>query len=238
VACGALRSRRDRGQALVEICITFVVLVPLFLFVWLLADLQALQHTTIAATRQVALEAYYREPAQVEWITQAHFEPFSRLTESVSITVAPTAQPEVASVYEKLAFLTLEPALVVGSGEFDLARDAAVRVDSSVSLKPAALLPHWLDLPELILQESMTLMLDDWDASGPEQVRARTGAVSAASRLDDWKTLLEPVAWALSFVEPAFSRLCFGRIDSEIVPADRLPEHITRQSDLRVSPCR
>lgn len=225
------------GQALVETCIALIVLVPLLLFAWLLADLNALQHAAIAATRQTALETFHREPLELEAINVAHLQPFAHLIDAADLLVEGTAQPEVVTTYERLAFLALEPAKLVGAGDFDLAQDSALRASVSIRLRPAALLPRWLELPELTLQEHMSLMHDDWDAASSEQVRLRTAALSAAGRLNEWKSILAPVSWALSFLEPAFEKLCLGRIDPEIVPADRLSADATQQSDLRKQAC-
>lgn len=237
MACRALNARRERGQALLEITISSIVLVPLLLCGILLAQMQSLQHATIAATRQLALESFHRSMASDEQIRAAHFLPFDPLVDSIALQRLLAEQPEKLREAEAIVFGAIAPAMLVGQGSFDLARDSALSGQIEVRLKASALLPRWLDLPALALREQMTLLLDDWSATGPQQVLARTAALSVAGSLRELTEPLDPVLWAMSIVEPAFSRLCIGRIDPEIVPADRLPEAATRQSDLRTQEC-
>jgi hypothetical protein len=92
----------------------------------------------------------------------------------------------------------------------------------SVKLSNVAALPAPLNALNLSLTESSAVVGNAWDASGPEQVALRTKPWVPASALGRAAGLLQPVIWALSFLEPSFDRLTIGKICPEIVPGDRV----------------
>lgn len=92
----------------------------------------------------------------------------------------------------------------------------------TVRLNNMALLPEPLDRLDLTLRESAAVMVDSWDASGPEQAARRSRTFTLAGPLSQIKGVLDPVDAALSWIEPAFKDLHFGQVCPDIVPSDRV----------------
>ena len=92
----------------------------------------------------------------------------------------------------------------------------------SVKLNNLALLPEPLDKLNLTLRESAAVMTESWDANGPRQAALRSRTFTLAGPLSQINGLLQPVEWALSWIEPAFSDLHLGQVCPDIVPADRV----------------
>jgi hypothetical protein len=147
------------------------------------------------------------------------------------------AQPTAVARTEALAFGMIAPAAVLGVGTFDLRRSAAVRAEAIVPLRAitsagARLLPEGARL-----QEHLELLVDAWGAQDSRQVAGRIGAFVPATRLGDAVALLAPLRWAITLFEPSFARFCPGRIEPDIVPADRLSGARRAPLDLRNAPC-
>jgi len=97
-------------------------------------------------------------------------------------------------------------------------------VSSTVTVKLAnvAALPAPLDKLDLTLRESAAVVTDSWDAANPRQAALRSRTFTLAGPLAEVDALLDPVKWALSWIEPDFDELEFGQVCPDIVPADRL----------------
>jgi hypothetical protein len=53
--------------------------------------------------------------------------------------------------------------------------------------------------------------------------------------LREWTEPMRAATGAIALLEPAFAKLCIGRIDIDVVPADRLQG--AAATDLRNRPC-
>jgi hypothetical protein len=92
----------------------------------------------------------------------------------------------------------------------------------SVKLNNIAALPAPLDKLNLTLRESHSLVLDSWDASGPRQAALRSRTYTLAGPITQINGLMDPLKWALSWIEPSFNDLQMGQVCPDIVPADRV----------------
>jgi len=92
----------------------------------------------------------------------------------------------------------------------------------SVKLANVALLPAPLNKLDLTLRESSAVMIDNWDASGPEQAALRSRTFTVAGPLAQLDKVIDPIRGFLSVLEPAFDDLHFGQVCPDIVPADRV----------------
>jgi hypothetical protein len=253
----------SRGQALVEVLLATLLLVPLWLGVVYISRWHDLQHATIGAARYAAFESHAsagREgPARIEATLRRRL--FSRDPARFSQS-APG--PADVGVRPQWADHRGEPSL--------LDRDAGPRLQLAVApqtaevataeprlfgmLAPARFVggpgfdlqrdaarraPGPLPAPvgglRLTLTERLSLLVDPWAARDPAQVAARIDSLSPAGRLREWVRPLEPVRWAVALFEPAFERLCLGRTDPEIVPPDRLVGGRGAALDLRSRRC-
>lgn len=153
-----------------------------------------------------------------------------------SVAVGRTAQPEEVAEAERFAFGLIGPARSLGGPPFDLQRDAARGVTVTVPVAHAADLPAPIGGLRFDLVERRQLLVDPWASAAPVQVERRTAALSTSAALQALVRPLEPLRWAVSTVEPAFARLCLGRIESDVVPEDRV-RGARSILDLRQRPC-
>ncbi len=110
----------------------------------------------------------------------------------------------------------------LGAGSLDLQNDGLISSLASARVSRAARLPPPLDRLDLELTASTTLLTNAWSASGPRHVVRRVEPLMPSSGLRRIAAALTPVQLAVSLIEPDFRRLCFGHVDVEIVPPDRL----------------
>lgn len=231
----------SRGQAFSESLAAVLFLVPLMLSMIYLATLMQAEQTAVLTARELAFAALHSADGQVtpEIISRLQVLLTSEegaSAENLDAEVTATEIGAVPLLIEQTAMTLLTPAEVVGVGSFDLPSVRAARASVVVSVAADSALDLPIDQP-ISLREGISFFAGHGAASGPEQVRARTASLSVASVLAEIAQPLEAVADVASVLEPALRMLCIGRIDPEIVPADRLPADITRTSDLRYQSC-
>jgi hypothetical protein len=103
-----------------------------------------------------------------------------------------------------------------------LPRDGYATSTVAVKLANIGILPAPLNKMDLTLREQSSVALDSWDASGPRQAALRSRSFTLAGPFARLDSLLTPVEWALSWIEPSFRDLHIGQVCPDIVPADRL----------------
>jgi len=153
------------------------------------------------------------------------------------VLVAAAPQPQLVARTEQRAFLLLGPARLVGDRPFDLQREAARAATVQVPLRHAQFLPEPMAGLRFTLTERLSLLVDSWSSGDPREVAARTEALSPVGEMRDLVRPLDPVRWAVSLFEPEVERLCLGRIEPDLVPADRLVGARGAALDLRTRPC-
>jgi hypothetical protein len=92
-----------------------------------------------------------------------------------------------------------------------------------------------LDEPHLNLEESLSTLHDDWFAPNREIAVSRVAGLMVTGPLREWTEPMQSVTGAIALLEPAFSYLCIGRIDIDVVPDDRVVG--AAPTDLRSRPC-
>jgi hypothetical protein len=105
---------------------------------------------------------------------------------------------------------------------FDVDQNGFHTAQLRVSVRDQHGMPAPLDALGIELHESAALLGDAWNASGPAHVRQRVSGLVATSLAAEARSLLRPLDAPIALIEPAVRRLCWGRIDPEVVPADRL----------------
>lgn len=229
------------GQAFVESLVAIVFLIPLLLCMVYLADLMRAEEGAVAAARQLALAAMHEPSGHLDPSTLKKLQDISLPVdglagEALAPRVGQLSLPNSASDVEKAARGLLLPADSVGIGRFDLPDFAARQSSTEISLGSTRDLGVTIDIP-VVVRSSVAFLAGHGAASAPSQVRTRTAALSVAGTLGEVAEPIELLATIASLLEPSLRRLCIGRIDPEIVPADRLPVPATRSSDLRYQPC-
>ncbi len=246
---------RQRGQALIEAVVATLLLLPMFVAAYLMWVWQDARHAALVAARYVAFDAALggqgvsvgqsREALSrhvLDGRGRGWLGIDSRGTEliddaGVQVEVLPWALPGSLETTETAALALLAPARALGSGVLDLQRGGGVR--AAISLQARALL-----LPRTLgrvrgprLTANLSLLTDPWRSNGAETSRSRVASLSAAGRTREWVEPLRGVRGALALVDPAFERLCLGRIDVDVVPADRLAGLSAAPTELRQIPC-
>jgi hypothetical protein len=109
----------------------------------------------------------------------------------------------------------------LGSG-FDLTESGMSSGSLRARVDPLEGLPAPFDSLTLALSAPYALLGDAWHAGGPAHVAARAGGLVPATRLAALNSIWRPLAVPLSLVEPNLDELCFGIIEADRVPEDRL----------------
>lgn len=138
----------------------------------------------------------------------------------IRTSIGPFAGKAEGAISEGMGKLTSLADVVTGGQPLPKGGTATGTV--SVKLNNLARLPAPLDKLNLTLNESNSLVLDSWDASGANQAALRSRTFTVAGPLTKLSGILGPVEWALSWIEPAFKRLELGQICPDVVPADRV----------------
>jgi hypothetical protein len=135
----------------------------------------------------------------------------------------------VATVADRAALLS--------GGRFDVNRRGYHAAEVSVRVAPLVAEAPPLSRLSVTFRESTTMLGDGWGASGPEHVARRTAAFVPTARLQAVRPALGALRWALRLIEPSIDALCLGRIDPELVPADRLGPPGSGDRGTWVAPC-
>lgn len=243
-------ARRMRGQSTVEFLVLAVVLLPLFLIVPLLGKQLDIAQTAASASRYVAFEGTVRHgSSQPPWKSDAQLADEVR-RRFFSASTAPVKTDDVAGDFaahrnplwtdhrgdallpsfaanvgaaSRRAALTQPTGAVFAAGmglDTDNLHTGSVRVNVA---DVAGLAPF--DALGLSIERHTTVLVDPWSASGPAAVRG-------ALRRERWGLdspfpfgLLELAASPLKLIPPVLegARLPeIGRVEPDIVPADRL----------------
>lgn len=233
--------RRVRGQALVETLVAMLFLSPLFLCAVYLTDFHRASHAAEMAAHELALASLHAADGAVgqtdlQAIRDLAIPAADILGERLPAHLESLSTSDTASSVEEAAHLILAPALVSGVGAFDLPRWQQHRVSTGVSMGSTAAIGVPFDIP-IELRGRSVYVVGHGAAVGSAHVRTRTAAISIAGAMAEVARPIETVASVARVIEPALSQLCVGRIDPDIVPADRLPASVSRHNDLRTQPC-
>lgn len=182
-----------------------------------------------------------RTGAQVETTANPHWRDplqarraFVASAEDVAVTAADRIPPGRAGAVLETMASTADRVSSVAGGRFDVERRGYHEVSVRVRV---AELPSVFATDPLTLDVRANVFGGDWSSSGPAQTATRSTALSPATLIRRVRTLLAPVEWALTALEPAFGQLCLGRVDAELVPVDRLGPVGSGDGGTWVAPC-
>lgn len=233
--------RRIKGQAFSEALVAVLFLIPLLLCMVYLVDLMRAEQGAISTARELALAAVHAPsgsvaPGLVRQLQDVAMPAEDTVGQRIEPRIAPTALPNAATDVEKVAWGLLLPATLVGVGTFDVPEFLPQAAKAGVSLGSTRQLGVTFDLP-VVVEADLAFVAGHGAARSPDEMRSRTASLSVAGALAEVSEPLQLLATIASLLEPALRRLCVGRIDPEIVPTDRLPDALTRSSDLRYQSC-
>jgi hypothetical protein len=174
--------------------------------------------------------------ANAHWRDLATGEPMIGTAADVSVALTNGAPPGVAARALDVAAAAADGASALTGGRFDGERAGFRSARVSVRLAGTDTLRS-LQVSPPILRARADVFGDAWNASSPAQVAQRVESFVPAARLRALRPAVAPIAWALGLLEPAFGRMCLGRVDVELVPVDRLGAPGSGDYGPWVAPC-
>lgn len=159
---------------------------------------------------------------------------FIAAADDVTVIAADRAPPGAAAAALESAASTADRLAGITGGRFDVERRGYHALEVHARL---AALPSVPAIEPLTFSASARVFGGDWSSSGPAQAAARSTALAPATIIRRIAPVLQPLEWALVLLEPAFGDLCLGRVDAELVPADRLGAVGTGEAGTWVAPC-
>ncbi len=242
-----LRVRHQQGQSTVEFIVLSLVLVPLLLIVPLIGKFMDIAQTTAVAGRYVAFEGVVRHTSSSDgWKTDAELAQevrrrfFSNSDAPIKTNDAtgdfnahrntlwfdhrgapllPVFNHNVGVASSKEGMT--QPIGAGFAGAFGLSHDNLYTGRVTVSVADVAGLSPF-DALGLTMSRSTTLLVDPWAASGPDAVRSKiqgSGAAFPYALLATEAAILAPFIPVLDW---GTSPPDVGRVDPDVVPADRL----------------
>jgi hypothetical protein len=227
----------SRGQSMVEFAAGVAVLAMLMLGTITVVGLQEVQRRNISAAREAAFQgAWVRQRDSIASLrgqmAREHFDE-PGLTNAtgtdrmlapadVDLTASTGATPgRGAAAVDFLMRPLRATGGFLGAG-FDLDdkgfQHGIVRAD----IRGAARLPVPFDSLQLSFEQPFALLADDWSAAGPSHVGRRAGGLVPTHLLSPVANLWRPLSVPLALFEPSLAELCFGLIEPDHVPEDRL----------------
>lgn len=128
----------------------------------------------------------------------------------------------VAGTAEEILVVPLRVASGFLGPEFDLADRGLHHGSVQATVRGIAGMPEPFDELELQLRTGYSLLSDAWHAGGERHVQARTEGLVPVGALRVLDVIWQPLSVPLGVLEPSLRQLCFGLIEPDRVPEDRL----------------
>lgn len=229
--------RFESGQSMAEFAAGASVMALLLLGVLTLAGYQEIDRRGVAASRQLSWQqSWSQEPPDTAAVARAlhrmHLadggarDPHGRrllvAEEDLAIQSQAADLPGLADTAGEAMLSPLRIASGFLGGGFDLSVGGLTQglVESRIAAVES--LPEPFGSLELRLQARHALLADAWHAGGVAHVRQRAGGLVPASRLQALNAVWRPLSAPLGILEPSLRRLCFGLIEPDRIPEDRL----------------
>lgn len=222
---------RQRGQALVESLIALLWLTPLWLALLFLAELLAAQQTAISSVRHAVMLSHLADgglsTADVAEMVRARHDiatadaPWLPKSLDLQIELAESKPLPSPKRLQDIAETALMPARVVTGGDFRLSKSSGIHARAQWSLRLPDFLAAVQPSRPILLTEKLSALHHGWSSRGDLDTRERVVGMTVQARLKEAVTVFDLVRPVISIVEPAFNRFCPGRLDVDIVPADR-----------------
>lgn len=143
-------------------------------------------------------------------------------SQDISASAVRGQAPGMASGAATAMLLPLKMAGGFLGSDFDLETSTLLSGEVRAGIAAHAELPAPFNNLELELRQPFALLSDAWNAGGPRHVQQRVGGLVPTNALTRLQSLWQPLLAPLSLVEPSLARLCFGIIEADRVPEDRL----------------
>lgn len=228
---------RMRGQSSTEFAAGVAMLGALALGSVSISGLQEVQRRGIVAAREAAFQGeWLRQRGGAESLRlklgQEHFNDAgltnatgtSRMLQAGDIGLSANESGAPGRAAAAVDFL-MRPLRAAGGflgGGFDLDdagfQTGIVRAD----LSDAQHMPAPFSSLRMRFEQPYALLGDDWSASGPVHAGRRAAGLVPTHVLTPLAAIWRPMSAPLSLFEPSLRELCFGLIEPDRVPEDRL----------------
>lgn len=223
--------RWQSGQALIESLIALLWLIPLWLALLFLSDLLAAQQTAISAVRHAVMLSHLSEGnigkqemtdiAQNRHSRESLDAPWMPRSLSLKMRLDHPQPLSSPKQLRELTQSTLAPARLITGGDFRLPTEDGFRAQAQWSFRlPEFLSPAEIKEP-ILLTEQLSVLQHGWASRSDDETRTRVIGMTVQSRLLAATNVFDVIRPVISLIEPAFDRFCPGRLDVDIVPADR-----------------
>ena len=225
------------GQSMVEFSAGVAVLGMLTLGTISVAGLQEVQRRGIIAAREAAHQGEWVRgrsgtASLREQVSRAHFDDASLTNATGSDRILRPADIELTNQdagapgrgAAAFTFL-LQPLRAAGAflgRGFDLEDEGFQTGIVSAIARGSPRMPEPFDTLQPRFDQPFALLGDDWSASGPSHAARRAGGLVPTHMLAPVSAIWRPLAAPLALFEPSLRELCFGLIEPDRVPEDRL----------------
>lgn len=216
---------------MVESLVALLWLTPLWFALLFLGELLVVQQAAISSVRHAVMMSHLADGAlaktEMANLTQSRYAIGAAdapwMPQSLRLHVKLEDATSLASPrqLEDLAQAALTPASAVTGGDFRIPKPAYVQARAQWSLRlPDFLSDARVNAP-ILLTEQLTVLQQGGSSRSDQQTRDRVIGMTVQSRLIEAASVFDAIRPVISIVEPAFERFCPGRLDVDIVPADR-----------------
>lgn len=229
--------KAQAGQSMVELAVALASLATLVLGGLSISGLQEIDRRMVMAAREVAWTESWAPgvtavPAQVRRLHAAAFSDAGARDahgmqllveqEALSVTASLHQPGGVAGAGTSFLIAPLRTASGFLGESFDLSGERLVRGSISARIAPGSHRAAPFDELDLQLRAPFALLGDAWHAAGPLHVHRRAAGLVPTGQLQSLRAIWAPLSVAASLLEPSLDRLCFGLIEAERIPEDRL----------------
>lgn len=226
----------QRGQSMAEFAAGAAVLSLLLLGATAISGFQEVDRRAVLAARQLTWQSAWSPDADARNRAQAIHEkmftdpgvldPRGRhqlvREEDVTVTAGSRAPDGIAGL---AASVMLQPLRVasgfLGSG-FDLSERGISHGVVVARIEPPGAMPAPFDSLDLRVQARFASLTDAWHAGGVQHVRSRAAGLVPSARLAALNSIWRPLSVPLQIIEPSLGQLCFGLVEPDRIPEDRL----------------
>lgn len=221
----------QRGQALVESLVALFWLIPLWFALLFLAELLSAQQAAISSVRHAVILSHLTDGAlpraEIAAIARSRYgdpsadAPWAPRSLSLQLEVTEAKPLPSPKQLHDIAQGTLLPASVITGGDFRLPTSSGIQARAQWSFRlPDFLAAAQTDTP-ILLTEQLAALHHGWSSRSDADTRDHVLGMTVQARLREATTVFDAVRPVIAIIEPAFERFCPGRLDVDIVPADR-----------------
>lgn len=226
----------QRGQSMAEFAAGAAVLSLLLLGATAICGYQEVDRRAVLASRQVAWQAAWSPgedaTARARAIHEGLFaeaglrDPSGRQLlvreQDVAVSGGSRSPGGLAGAATAVLLQPLRVASGFLGGGFDLSERGMNHGMVTARIAPLHAMPAPFDSLDLELQVPYALLADAWHAGGVQHARSRAAGLVPSARLAALNAIWQPLSVPLEILEPSLGQLCFGLVEPDRIPEDRL----------------